>query len=108
MIGKVIKACPLCWKEWERFQVVLIGIPASVTMAILYLDNPAHSILTPTGKAFNLNEFTVSQNNTNTAKPDKKHKETKRAKKIDKSLNSIDKLTVLAEIRLMLKKLGVS
>uniref|UniRef100_U9T2K3 Uncharacterized protein n=1 Tax=Rhizophagus irregularis (strain DAOM 181602 / DAOM 197198 / MUCL 43194) TaxID=747089 RepID=U9T2K3_RHIID len=50
----------------------------------------------------------VSQKNTNTTKLDKKYKETKRAKKIVKSLDGIDKLTVLADIRLMLRKLGVS
>jgi hypothetical protein len=88
------------------------------------------------GKAFNLDEFTgdwkryytpnlqrrrsrhqkvnqdddskVSQKDTNTNKSDKKHKETKRAKKTDMSLDGVDKLTVLAEIRSMLRKLGVS
>ncbi|CAB4486970.1 hypothetical protein RhiirA5_407621 [Rhizophagus irregularis] len=34
---------------------VLIGIPVSITIATLYLKNPAHSILTPLGcKAFKL------------------------------------------------------
>ncbi|CAB4432958.1 unnamed protein product [Rhizophagus irregularis] len=152
-------------KKWERFQVVLIEVPASTTTATLYLDNPTHSIFTPTGckafkliqdrstcklityyelwvnldkvigKAFSLGEFTsdwkryytlnlkqrrsyhqkvkqnddskISQKNTNTIKLDKKHKETKRAKKIDKSLDGIDKLTVLADIKLMLRKLEV-
>ncbi|CAB4432904.1 unnamed protein product [Rhizophagus irregularis] len=42
-------------KKWERFQVVLIEVPASTTTATLYLDNPTHSIFTPTGcKAFKL------------------------------------------------------
>ncbi|PKY52847.1 hypothetical protein RhiirA4_470739 [Rhizophagus irregularis] len=54
------------------------------------------------------NDSEISQKNTNTTKLDKKHKETKRAKKIDKSLDDIDKLTVLADIRSMLRKLGVS
>ncbi|PKB96827.1 hypothetical protein RhiirA5_427465 [Rhizophagus irregularis] len=50
----------------------------------------------------------VSQKNTNTFKSDKKHKKTKQAKKIDKSLDSIDKFMVLADIRSMLRKLEVS
>ncbi|PKY39284.1 hypothetical protein RhiirA4_452449 [Rhizophagus irregularis] len=42
-------------KERERFQAVLIGVPATTNIATLYPDNPAHSILTPTGcKAFKL------------------------------------------------------
>ncbi|PKY42824.1 hypothetical protein RhiirA4_456701 [Rhizophagus irregularis] len=127
------------WNEQERFQAVLIGVPTSTTIASLYLANPAHSILTPTGcKVFKLiqdkgtrklityyelwadlqrrnchqkvkqddNYSEVSQKNTNTLKSDKKHKETKRAKKIDKSLDSIDKFMVLADIRSMLRKSG--
>ncbi|CAB5348682.1 unnamed protein product [Rhizophagus irregularis] len=103
----------------------------------LYLANLAHSILTPTEcKAFKLiqdkgdwkwyytpnlkqrrncyqkvkqdDDSEVSQKNTNTFKLDKKHKKTKRAKKIDKSLDSIDKFMVLADIRSMLRKLRVS
>ncbi|PKK69219.1 hypothetical protein RhiirC2_781277 [Rhizophagus irregularis] len=118
-------------KEQERFQVVLIGVSASTTIATLYTENPAYSILTPIGcKAFkliqdrgicklityyaNLDKTIVKKKpplegeNTNTIKLDKKYKKTKRAKKIDKSLDSIDKLTVLADIRSMLRKLEVS
>uniref|UniRef100_U9U3Y4 Uncharacterized protein n=1 Tax=Rhizophagus irregularis (strain DAOM 181602 / DAOM 197198 / MUCL 43194) TaxID=747089 RepID=U9U3Y4_RHIID len=38
----------------------------------------------------------------------KKQKVVKKIKNIDKTLGGIDKLTILAEIRLMLKKLEVS
>ncbi|PKY44624.1 hypothetical protein RhiirA4_458972 [Rhizophagus irregularis] len=38
----------------------------------------------------------------------KKKKMTKEIKNIDKALSDIDKLTILAEIRPMLRKLGVS
>ncbi|PKY61853.1 hypothetical protein RhiirA4_487414 [Rhizophagus irregularis] len=42
-------------KEQERFQVILIGVPASTITAILYPNNPAQSILTFMGcKAFKL------------------------------------------------------
>ncbi|PKY52134.1 hypothetical protein RhiirA4_469578 [Rhizophagus irregularis] len=38
-----------------HLEVVLIGVPATTNIATLYPDNPAHSILTPTGcKAFKL------------------------------------------------------
>ncbi|GBC23672.2 hypothetical protein GLOIN_2v1473242 [Rhizophagus irregularis DAOM 181602=DAOM 197198] len=38
-----------------HFEVVLIGVSASITIATLYTENPAHSILTPIGcKAFKL------------------------------------------------------
>ncbi|PKY59212.1 hypothetical protein RhiirA4_481780 [Rhizophagus irregularis] len=42
-------------KERKRFQAVLKGVPTSVTTAILYSDNPAHSVLVPLGcKAFKI------------------------------------------------------
>ncbi|PKY55580.1 hypothetical protein RhiirA4_475145, partial [Rhizophagus irregularis] len=58
--GIPIRWFPANWdlkqrKERERFQAVLIGVPATTNIATLYPDNPAHSILTPTGcKAFKL------------------------------------------------------
>ena len=58
--GLPVRWFPVNWdlkqrKERERFQAVLIGVPASTTTASLYPDNPAHSILTPTGcKAFKI------------------------------------------------------
>ncbi|CAB4421255.1 unnamed protein product [Rhizophagus irregularis] len=58
--GIPVRWFPVNWdlkqrKERERFQAVLIGVPANTNIATLYLDNPAHSILTPTGcKAFKL------------------------------------------------------
>ncbi|PKY63518.1 hypothetical protein RhiirA4_492746, partial [Rhizophagus irregularis] len=52
--GIPVRWFPVNWdlkqrKERERFQAVLIGVPANTNIATLYLDNPAHSILTPTG-----------------------------------------------------------
>ncbi|CAB4442703.1 unnamed protein product [Rhizophagus irregularis] len=168
--GLPVRWFPANWnlkqrKEQERFQAVLKGVPASVTTAALYPDNPAHSILVPLGckafkiiqdrgtrklityyeswadlekvlgKAFSLDEFTgdwmryftpnlkqrrrnpqkvnqeggskVRTTNTNT-QSSKKQKVTKEIKNIDKALGGIDKLTVLAEIRSMLRKLGGS
>ncbi|PKY56575.1 hypothetical protein RhiirA4_476972 [Rhizophagus irregularis] len=106
----------------ERFQAVLKGVPASVTTATLYMDNPAHSILTDLemviGKPFSLDEYTgnwiryftpnLKQRRRNPQKSSKKHKMAKEIKNIDKALGGIDKLTTLAEIRSMLRKLGVS
>ncbi|CAB4415329.1 unnamed protein product [Rhizophagus irregularis] len=168
--GLPVRWFPANWdlkqrKERERFQVVLKGVPASVTTATLYPDNPAHSVLVPLGckafkiiqdrgtrklityyeswadlekvlgKAFSLDEFTgdwmryftpnfkqrrrnpqkvnqeggskVRTTNTNT-QSSKKQKVAKEIKNIDKALGGIDKLTVLAEIRSMLRKLGAS
>ncbi|CAB4417349.1 unnamed protein product [Rhizophagus irregularis] len=144
---------------------MLKEVPASVTTATLYLDNPAHSILAPLGckafkliqdrstrklityyeswtdlekvldMSFSLDEFTGDwtryftpnlkqrrrnpqkvnqdgdskvQTNSNTNQSSNKHKVTKEIKKIDKVLGGIDKLTVLAEIRSMFRKLGGS
>lgn len=50
----------------------------------------------------------IFQKNTNTFRSDKKQKVAKQAKKIDKSLDGIDKLMVLTDIRLILRKLEVS
>ncbi|PKY50852.1 hypothetical protein RhiirA4_467543 [Rhizophagus irregularis] len=43
-------------RAWTApLEAVLIGVPATTNIATLYPDNPAHSILTPTGcKAFKL------------------------------------------------------
>ncbi|PKY36173.1 hypothetical protein RhiirB3_458211, partial [Rhizophagus irregularis] len=78
----------------EGLLAVSIGISVSTTIATLYLENFAYSILTPVGcKAFKLiqdkqrrnrhqkvkqdDDSKVSQNNTNTSKSDKKQNETK-------------------------------
>ena len=51
--------------------------------------------------------FKVRTTNNNT-QLSKKQKVAKEIKNIDKALGGIDKLTILAEIRSMLRKLGVS
>ncbi|PKB94558.1 hypothetical protein RhiirA5_438501 [Rhizophagus irregularis] len=109
------------WNDgaWTALLGGLPGVPASVNTATLYLDNPAHSILAPIGsdldkqrrrnlqKVNQEGDSKVQTNITNT-QLSKKTKVAKKIKNIDKVLGGIDKLTILAEIRSMLRKLEAS
>ncbi|PKK62181.1 hypothetical protein RhiirC2_790732 [Rhizophagus irregularis] len=81
----------------------LPGVSASVNTATLYPENPVHSILTPIGcKAFKL----IQDRAPATKKEESSEGESRRRLQ-DKALGGVDKLTILAEIRSMLRKLEV-
>ncbi|PKY45085.1 hypothetical protein RhiirA4_459581 [Rhizophagus irregularis] len=94
---------------WNDRAVLNKGVPTLVTTATLYPDNPAHFILAPLGcKAFKLIQDRGTRKLITYFESWVIGKPFSLDEFTDKALGSIDKLTILAEIKSMLRKLGAS